>query len=273
MKTLLLHLEAGRANSAQLAIGQNLAQRLQARVIGVAVCRPSPLVMGDGAMDSTWMAQENQALEGELRAAEAEFRGVFGARAGAPDWRAAVHPGPLAEFVAHEARCADLVVTAAAADGVINATRTANTGDLVRLAGRPVLAVPATAAGLTLKRMLVAWNDSREARRAAADAVPMLRLAEQVVVAEVAAGPDLPAARLRLADVVAWLEHQGVAARALAVASTGNDTATLSALAQDEDTDIVVAGAYGHSRWREWALGGVTRDLLLQPGRCALLAH
>jgi nucleotide-binding universal stress UspA family protein len=93
------------------------------------------------------------------------------------------------------------------------------------------------------------------------------------VVAEVAAGPDLPAARLRLADVVAWLEHQGVAARALAVASTGNDTATLSALAQDEDTDIVVAGAYGHSRWREWALGGVTRDLLLQPGRCALLAH
>ncbi len=64
-----------------------------------------------------------------------------------------------------------------------------------------------------------------------------------------------------------------MSAETLAAASAGDDAAQLNALAQERDAGVVVAGAYGHSRLHEWALGGVTRDLLLRTERCSLLSH
>ena len=84
---------------------------------------------------------------------------------------------------------------------------------------------------------------------------------------------DLAEARADVADVVGWLKTHSVKAEPLAVAAKGDDAAQLSAIAQDHNADLVVAGAYGHSRLREWVLGGVTRDLLLHAGRCSLLSH
>jgi nucleotide-binding universal stress UspA family protein len=52
-----------------------------------------------------------------------------------------------------------------------------------------------------------------------------------------------------------------------------NDAAQLDAIANDQAADVIIAGAYGHSRLREWALGGVTKELLLRAGRCSFVSH
>ena len=80
-------------------------------------------------------------------------------------------------------------------------------------------------------------------------------------------------ARGRLQDVVAWLKGHGIAAKAVAAPTAGNDATHLDAIAREHGAGLLVAGAYGHNRLREWVLGGVTRDLLLRPGRCSLVSH
>ena len=84
---------------------------------------------------------------------------------------------------------------------------------------------------------------------------------------------DLNAARARLDGVVGWLKRHGIAAVSLAWPSSGDDAAQLNAIAQEQGANVIVAGAYGHSRLREWALGGVTRELLLRADRCVLVSH
>jgi|SRR5476651_1200005 nucleotide-binding universal stress UspA family protein len=146
-------------------------------------------------------------------------------------------------------------------------------GALVLQAGRPVLIVPGTIDKLVLGHVIVAWKDTRETRRAALDALPLLKMAARVTVVEVAAEGDLESARLHLEDVVVWLKRHDIAAALLVSASNGDDTGRLNAIAQEQNVDLIVAGAYGHSRLRELVLGGVTHDLLLCPGRCVLVSH
>ena len=94
--------------------------------------------------------------------------------------------------------------------------------------------------------------------------MPLLKRADHVVVVEIAGEEELAAARTHVEDVVGWLERHGVVAEALACRSSGDEATRLSNIAQEQDADLIVAGAYGHSRLHEWVLGGVTRDLLLR---------
>ena len=79
--------------------------------------------------------------------------------------------------------------------------------------------------------------------------------------------------RNQITGVIGWLRHHGIVAHAVVAPSGGDDAKRLGSLADDDGADLMVAGAYGHSRIREWAMGGVTRDLLLHGTRCAMLAH
>lgn len=90
---------------------------------------------------------------------------------------------------------------------------------------------------------------------------------------EIATDAELPAARDRLKDVAARLARHGIVAEALAVPSIGDDATRLDAIAQQQGAGLLVAGAYGHNRLREWMFGGVMRDLLLRPQRCSLVSH
>jgi nucleotide-binding universal stress UspA family protein len=107
------------------------------------------------------------------------------------------------------------------------------------------------------------------------DAVPLFRLAERVIVVEIVAADDLADARTRTQDVASWLASHGIAASARAVAATTGDAAQLRNIASDLELDagLLVGGAYGHTRLREWVLGGVTRDFLLRPSRCSFVSH
>ncbi len=181
--------------------------------------------------------------------------------------------GSLADYVACEARSADLVITGVDQASLLESSSRVSASELVMLVGRPVLIVPASLDTLKFERVLVGWKDTREARRAILDALPLLKKAAHVSVVEIADDEECNAARARIDDVAGWLARQGVTAQTMTFPPAGDDARRLDAIAQEQAADVIVAGAYGHSRVREWVFGGVTRDLLLAADRCTLVSH
>src|SRR4029077_13478442 len=122
--------------------------------------------------------------------------------------------------------------------------------------------------------VLVGWKNTPEARRAIVAALPMLRKAKDVAVAEIVETEDGQAAAVkRVRDVVKWPSRHGISASELVAPPDQDATVQLDALAANVGAGMVVAGAYGHSRFRELVLGGMTQYLITQTTRCALLSH
>jgi nucleotide-binding universal stress UspA family protein len=271
--SLLVHLELGRTNAGLLQFTGELAERFKAGVIGIAVRQPLQMVYSDGYVSGDVYERDRIEIAKEMKAVESEFRAALQGRVRTVEWRCAERYAYLADYLAAEARAADLIVTGVAAGDLFDSSRAVSTGDLIMQAGRPVLTVPTAATTLKLDHVLIGWKDTREARRAACDALPLLEQASAVSVVEIAGESDLDAAHRHVADVVNWLQRHHIEAQGSAQLSTGDDATALYALGQDEGVDVIVAGAYGHSRLREWVLGGVTRDLLLSANRCSLVSH
>ena len=271
--TLMVHLELGRPNLGLLKITAELAERFRAGVIGIAARQPLQLVYGDGYVSGDLYQQDRDETIQQLIAAEAEFRTALQRSVKFIEWRSAQTYADLAHYIANEARGADLVLTGVARGDFLDGSRAVDTGALVMQTGRPVLIVPTSASTLTLDHALIGWKDTREARRAVSDALPLLKHASRVSVVELAGKDDLADAAKRAQDVAAWLGRHAIKADSSAQLTTGDDATALYAIGQDTGADVVVAGAYGHSRLREWVLGGVTRDLLLSANRCSLVSH
>jgi nucleotide-binding universal stress UspA family protein len=272
-KTLMVHLEPGRTNAGLLKIAGDLAERFDARVIGIAACRPMQFDYSEGYVPADLIEQDRNLLEKEIKVAEAQFRQVLQARIKAIEWRSGVTFGALTEYIAREARSSDLVVTGPGFGARLDAARFVNIGDLVMQVGRPVLVVPEAADELKLEQVVIGWKDTRETQRAVLDALPLLKKAAHVTVVEICGQDEMAAARTRVEDVVGWLKWHGVVAESHASPSTSDDAGLLNAIAQEQGANMIVAGAYGHSRLREWVLGGVTRDLLLSGRNFSLLSH
>ena len=243
-------------------------------MVGIGVCQPIQIVFGETPYSGDLVEQDRDEIDKEIKDAEAEFRAALGARVSELAWRSAVTYGSLSDELAHEARLTDLLITGVDKDNsLFDSSRHVNVGDLVMQAGRPILIVPAGKTEFKFDHALVGWKDTRETRRAVLDALPLLKAAGRVSVVEIA-GPDkLEEAQAHLNDVVSWLKHHEIAADAIAMPAEGDDANRLNAIAKEQGADLIVAGAYGHSRLREWVLGGVTRDLLLRAGHCSLVSH
>ncbi|KQZ60083.1 MULTISPECIES: universal stress protein [unclassified Lysobacter] len=140
--------------------------------------------------------------------------------------------------------------------------------------GRPVLMVPPHCV-LTVppRRVVIAWQPTREITRAVHDALPLLIAAESVAVLTVETDPGQdsePSAR----RIVEHLERHGVQVSRLVRPALGQTVATaLLHYSREIRADLLVAGGYGHSRLREWALGGVTRELLIASDLPVLFGH
>lgn len=270
--TLMVHLELGRSNAVLLQVALDFARRFKSEVIGIAGCQPMQMYYAEGYSGDI-IAQEQKGIDDEIKSAEAEFRSVLACGVERLGWRSTAAYGPVLDFLAHEARACDLVLTGVARGDAFDSSRAVNTGNLVLQVGRPVLIVPLAARELRLEQVLIGWNDTRESRRAVTDALPLLRQAARVTLGTIAEEEDLAVARARLADVAHWLARHGVAAEQVASPTIGADADALWALGQDLGADLVVAGAYGHTRLREWVLGGVTKNLLLSKDRYSLVSH
>lgn len=270
--TLMVNLEAGGSNGCLLQVAADLAERCRGGIVGITACKPMPILYASYSIGS--LIEEDQAsiLE-DVRQAEAEFRRVIGSRVEILGWRSSVGLPELADVVAQQARCADLVLTAGLGDSSRDATRQVDLGALVMQAGRPVLVVPANMTSLQLDRVLLCSKDTPESRRAACDALPLLKLAGHVSVVEIASRDGLPAADVRVRDVANWLGRHGIKADSRCVPSHDDDAEVIRSLAEEQEAGLIVAGAYGHTRLREWAFGGVTRDMLLRGSCCTLVSH
>ena len=140
--------------------------------------------------------------------------------------------------------------------------------------GRPVVVVPyIQKTGLTLNRVLVCWDGGRQAARAIADALPFLHRAKAVEVVVVTTKPlksdDLPGA-----DIARHLTHHDLNVDLKRLVTGGSDVAnTLLSYAADVSADFIVMGGYGHSRLREFILGGATRGVLSSMTIPTLMSH
>jgi nucleotide-binding universal stress UspA family protein len=271
--TLLVHLESGKSNAGLLTVAGQFAERFEAHVIGIAVCQPMMVVSGDGTVCGDVFADDQRQMTRDLDLAQAEFRDTLRERSASLEWRGGMTIAPPASYLSDHARSADLIMTGSRPADTFDLSRAANVGSIVMEAGKPVFVVPANAQRMRFDRALIAWKETRECRRAASDALPLLKRFEQVTVLEIAALDELDAAEARCRDVVTWLERHGVMAKTRIERAAGGDASHLHAVADDERTDVIVAGAYGHSRLREWVVGGVTRDLLLACQCGVLLSH
>jgi nucleotide-binding universal stress UspA family protein len=120
----------------------------------------------------------------------------------------------------------------------------------------------------------VGWKDTRESRRAIVDALPLLQKAKDVTVVEIVEDDDGRSdANRHVADVTAWLARHQVTAGHRVPTVRGNAAEQLTNQANELGAGIIVAGAYGHTRLREWIFGGVTNDLIHQARHCSLLSH
>ena len=144
--------------------------------------------------------------------------------------------------------------------------------------GKPALVVPAVGDYPELgRRVLVAWKPTREAARALSAALPMLQSAQTVDVAlwsEPSDGLDGSAPAARDVWLEDWLLAHGVQAQMLHQGADGRGVGDLLlSLAADRSSDLLVMGCYGHSRAREWLLGGVTQRVLRSMTLPVLMAH
>lgn len=267
-RSVLVHLGVDAAADRRLAAALDLARRFDARLVGVAAQRVDRAILaaGPGAAE-TYEAWREDCLA-QLAAAGERFLATVKDHPHElrtieerPDW-----------VVPLLSRCADVLVTG----GEASSDRQAGASHITIAlsSGRPVLVAPAAGAPLRGEAVLVAWKDAREARRAVADALPLLRRAADVLVLQVCARDQRVSAEMAVGEVVEALAAHGVPARAQVVHAAAKHVAeTLRAEARLAGADLIVAGCYGRSRAREWVFGGVSRDLLHNPGGYLLMSH
>jgi len=274
LKDILVQLDASERSATRLGVAIDLARRYGAHLTGLHV---ADVVFPVGVVpDATGagMAMMYQQLRGTaLEAAkgiERDFHEQL-RRAGIPgEWR--LVEGMAAEQVPLHARYADLLVlgqdSPEGAGGLVEAA--------IFSAGRPVLVIPYAGQFTEIgQRVLVGWNGSREAARAVNDALPLLAEAAKVTV--MAVNPrrglqgegDQPAE-----DLSRHLARHGlqVTAEHMVAPEVGDGEALLNAAAETS-ADLLVIGAYGHSRLREMVMGGVTRTLLRSMTLPVLMSH
>jgi nucleotide-binding universal stress UspA family protein len=273
IRTIMLHLELEKPNEGLYALAAGVASRLGATaIIGIAGCQPLQLLYEETYAAGEIMAADRDEIEAEMKQVEQRFRDTFKGKVKRLEWRSNVTLGPLADYIAGEARAADLLITAPDIGGsMFDHARQVRIADLIFQAGRPVLIVPAASTHLDLGHALIGWKDTPECRRATLAALPLLAVAEHVSVVSIAAEED--DSEEAVEDVVQWLSRHGIEAEGEVVAHKGDDATRFARLVQEKAPGLVVAGAYGHSRVREWVLGGVTGDYLLHPDRPVLLSH
>ncbi|MDP1874137.1 universal stress protein [Phenylobacterium sp.] len=267
---ILVHVEPGEASRERVEVAAALARSMGCRLIGLGAEMAQPLVASPygGVNTAEWVVAMNKQIEDDLTAAgEAFARDAGGVE---HEWRA-MREMP-ARALASVARTCDIVVVSAHPQ--TNYYRAADPAEVVMRSGRPVLVVPDKAVPLKGRAVVLAWKDTREARRALQDGVPFLQRAEQVVVVAVCSQDEAAAVQRQVDDVLAYLARRGVKAKAqLSVAPDSGVVGELNNAAQAIDADLIIAGAYGQSRLREWVFGGVTRTLMDEPTRHLLLSH
>jgi nucleotide-binding universal stress UspA family protein len=269
--SLMVHVDIDGDLGGRVDIAADLAKRFRAHLIGVAGCAPMSVFPPDKTRNDPAPSDPHlQDMKALFDRKGQEFLAAVGKLDGGAEWRSELD-FPT-ELVAREARAADLVIIGNKPENS-DPFRGLDPGTLLLKAGRPVLVVPKNVSSLSPRHVAIAWKDVREARRAVLDALPFLQETESVMIVEVVeSGRDQTLRGVK--DVGHYLVRHGVstfAERLRPAEVTAADS--LLRFIEDENINLIVTGAYGHSRLGEWAFGGVTRDLLAESPICCLFSH
>jgi nucleotide-binding universal stress UspA family protein len=259
-KTILYAMQDDAGNEARLGIAKALARRWGGSVVALHTTAPAVIPVGFaegvGYLPPEVIEAQQAAAARVTEKMKEAFRRVCEPVDVPARWRH--EQGDLGGVGSKVARSADLTVVGAMPTSGIDALAMSPIEQLVLGTGGPVLVLPAGWSEPTIgRRVVLAWNDSRESARAMHDARGFLGEAEAVTVA--ALGEDVEAG---LADVVAALKAHGIAAEPHSEADAGDAGGALLRIAGERQADLLVMGAYGRARLRELILGGATRDVL-----------
>jgi len=225
-----------------------------------SVAPPQELI---GVGDRSWLDEQLRSFEEQAGRVRHKFESLFKDRPGTHEWRfdKSSFDASVADSVIEHGRAADLIVTSwAPRNGWINdvAERAAIES------GRPVMVLPEEGDLLSIGREItIAWKSSKEATRAVFDALPLLRKSRNVrLVTVLEDGVENADLALR-AELLASLSRHGVEAEIESIPRLGWSVGdTLLDYAKSRNQDLLVMGLYGHSRFREFFLGGASRDVL-----------
>jgi nucleotide-binding universal stress UspA family protein len=284
-KDILVHIEPSRGYEERLRLAVALAARHDACLTGLCTIEDIPLAGFAPVTGISYIEIETlQAIQEKQREAalagiavlEQEFLAEARRAKVRTDWR--VLDGNTADLMTRETRHSDLAVLGQVDPENPPLGSASRLPETVLLdSGRPVLVVPYVGHFESLgKNVMVAWNGSREAARAVNDALPILAFAEKVTVLTVNPDPrtedeegEPPAA-----GIVRHLSRHDVKAEGHHTVAEDIDVAdVLLSSAADYAADLVVMGGYGHSRTREFILGGATRSVLRHMTVPVLMSH
>ena len=272
-KTLLVPVDASERSARSIEVACRLGARFDAHVIGLYVQPTSyipPELYAYGSTAS--LAQFEEQMQQLADAARATFDSASSRSSRCSlEWRAC--KGDAAAVVMTHARYADLVIISQMDP---NTEGTSNFVDtLLMSVHRPILLVPYVGNLSMGTRILVCWNASHEAARAVTDALPLLQSASRVTVLTIDARPyEAGHGKQPGMDLALFLARHGVKADVKQSVSSGLDHGNvILSRAADEGSDLIVMGAYGHSRLRETILGGATRTVLRSMTVPVLMSH
>jgi nucleotide-binding universal stress UspA family protein len=275
-RSLVFHLDDDARADERLEQAVRVARVNECHLTGVSCHRPAPNatpddILGDDPLTAELERAQNAALVREgrfVRLCEAAGLASFECvRAEEDADRALLRLG----------RCSDLVILGQPDPSEPGHVRRAEiVAQVVQRSARPTLVLPYAGRFDRIgETPLVAWDDSREAARAAADALPILRRARAVHLVRFVTAADAPATMdaTTLAPVARWLERHGVKVHARLALAAGDVGNALLSHAADISADLIVMGAWGQARWTERVLGGATRTLLASMTVPTLMAH
>lgn len=273
-KTILVHIDPGKRCATRVDVAIRLAQKHNAHLVALHVTvpfEPPGYVLAE--MGPAIIEAHKHSTAAEIARTESEFiKQTSAAGLRSAEWRTAIDD-PVDAMTLH-ARYADLVVIGQGepSDGANIAVDFP--ARLVLAAGRPALILPSVGGFPTIgKRVLIAWNASREATRAVTDAIPLLQMAETVHVMSINPNPG-EHGKVPGADIGLYLARHGVRVEVKADHGAEIDIGNeLLSRAADLDADLIVMGGYGHSRLKEWVLGGATRTILESMTAPVLMSH
>jgi nucleotide-binding universal stress UspA family protein len=271
-KTIVVHLDADARRTERLELACALAAGFDAHLVGEFAVEEAGVPAYALVEGAAIVVQQYQRWR---ERSEAEAKREFQEKVrrhglGKAEWRASSFDAVSALRLS--GRYADLLVIGQRDPEQL---RGYSPEEVVLEAGRPVLVVPYAGRFATLgKRVLVAWNASREAARAVTDALPLLERAQHVEI--VAFDPhttDGDHGEEPGADIALFLARHGVKATAAQQHASIDVGEQILSRAADADADLIVMGAYGHSRARELVLGGATRTIFASMTVPVLLSH
>jgi nucleotide-binding universal stress UspA family protein len=275
LRDILVHLDQTPRTPVRLETAVNLAAAHGAHLIGLYLVS-YPAIPGyvRVQLGDDILRHQVAAVRDAAKMAEALFREQVRHAGVSAEWRQV--EGLVVPTLALHARAADFAIVGQHDPSEDGGDEPETPDRVVLTAGRPVLVIPAAGRFPTVgRRVLLAWDGSRLAARAVNDALPLLTAARSVIVLSVNPKPGGPKTDvLPAAELCGHLSRHGIAAEERTLFADDISVGDLLlSRAADEGIDLIVTGAYGHARWREIVLGGVTRHMLQHMTVPVLMSH